>query len=68
MYNDMLDDCFEPFMLGTLYYSPSDVFQKVGPVAYRVGYADWLDAQLSDGILFEHSDGSIHDTEEEKKE
>ena len=67
MFDEMLDECYPLVEFGQLYYTPSNVLRSTDPVAYRCGFADWLDAQLSDGILFEHSDGTIHDEEEEEE-
>lgn len=68
MFRDFLDDVYETAEICGHYYSPSRALAEVDPVAYRVGFSDWLDSQLSDGQLFEHSDGTIHDEEEEKED
>ena len=65
MYRDFLDDVYETVEICGHYYLPSRSLAEVDPVAYRVGFSDWLDSQISDGQLFEHADGSIHDEEEE---
>jgi hypothetical protein len=67
MFDEMLDECYPVVEFGQLSYTPSDVLRSTDPVAYRVGFSDWLDSQLSDGQLFEHADGSIHDEEESEK-
>lgn len=41
MYNDMLDETYEPFM-GQ--YAPSIVLEEVDPIAYRVGFSDYVDS------------------------
>jgi hypothetical protein len=68
MFDEMLDECYPVVRFGELYYSASDVLRSTDPTAHRCGFNDWLDSQLSDGILFEHSDGTIHDEEEETQE
>lgn len=67
MYCNFLDDVYETVEICEHYYSPSRALAAVDPVAYRVGFSDWLDSQLSDGHLFEHSDGTIHDEEESEE-
>ena len=67
MFDEMLDECYPLVEFGLLSYTPSDVLRSTDPVAYRCGFSDWLDSQLFDAILFEHSDGSIHDEEEEEQ-
>lgn len=65
MFDNMLDECFEAVNICGWKYLPSRILREVDPVAYRCNFSDWLDSQLTDGLLFEHSDGSIHDKEEE---
>jgi len=66
MFDEMLDQCHEPVKFGYLSYDVSIFLKRVDPVAYRQEFLNYLDLQLSDGILFEHADGSIHDEEEEE--
>lgn len=65
MFREFLDDVYETAEICGLYYSPSRALAEVDPVAYRCDFSIWLDSQLTDGILFKHSDGTIHDEEEE---
>lgn len=51
MYDDLLDECYEPFKLGDLEYSPSQVLRDVDPTAYRIGKQDYLDSLVEDGQL-----------------
>lgn len=53
MYNDMLDECFEPVMIGGHKYCHSDAFRSVDPVAYQCGFNDWLDYEVSEGLIIE---------------
>jgi hypothetical protein len=56
-YDSMLDDCHEPYRLGQLEYSASEVLKAVDPVAYRCGFADFTGDDDSfveiDGHYFE---------------
>lgn len=65
MFDDMLDECYNEVEIYGWKYLPSRVLRGVDPIVYRCGFSDWLDWQLTDGLLFKHSDGSIHDKEEE---
>ena len=53
MYDEMLDDVYGEVSIGGLTYLTSRAMQEVDPTAYRCGFSDWLDSQLSEGILFE---------------
>jgi len=43
MYDEMLDEQ-GTIKIGNLEYYPSYVLEKVDPIAYRVGFSDFLDA------------------------
>lgn len=43
LYDEALDEQGE-VSIGTLTYQPSQVLKAVDPIAYRVGFSDWLDA------------------------
>lgn len=43
-YDEALDEGQE-IRIGTLTYLPSRVLQAVDPIAYRVGFFDWLDGE-----------------------
>lgn len=43
MYDEMLDACHEAVKIGNLTYSPAQVLKEVDPIAYRCGFADFLD-------------------------
>jgi len=40
-YNDMLDDVYGEFMG----YLASRILREIDPIAYRVGFHDWLDGE-----------------------
>ena len=67
VYREMLDECHgDAVNIAGYFYSTANALKAVDPVAYRVGLADFTDAQLANGIWFEHEDGSIHDEPEHK--
>lgn len=45
MYDDMLDDVYGDVEIAGLTYSTSHALKEVDPIAYRVGFSDWLDAE-----------------------
>ena len=45
LYDEFLDKTCEPFRVGQLEYLPSETLKEVDPIAYRVGFTDWLDAE-----------------------
>jgi hypothetical protein len=64
MFCEFLDEVYGDIDICGYNYQPSRALREVDPVAYRVGFSDWLDSQLTDEVLFEHADGTIHDEEE----
>lgn len=47
-YDDMLDDCYNDFEVGSMSYSPSKTFKAVDEIAYNVGYDDYVDGKIGD--------------------
>ncbi|MCP3684445.1 MAG: hypothetical protein GY861_17335 [bacterium] len=47
-YDEMLDDTSEEIKIGSLTFDPSDVLKNCDPTAYRCGYNDWADSELSE--------------------
>lgn len=43
LYKDFIDETTEPVKIWGMEYSPSQVLQEVDPIAFRVGFNDWLD-------------------------
>lgn len=43
MYDEALDEQGE-VKIGTLTFYPSQILKECDPIAYRVGFSDWLDA------------------------
>jgi hypothetical protein len=60
-YNEMLDECYPKLEIAGYSYTTSHALKHLDPVAYREGFLCWFDMQLSDELLFEYEDGSIHD-------
>jgi hypothetical protein len=45
LYKDFIDDTTEIITIWGMEYSPSQVLLNVDPIAFRVGFNDWLDAE-----------------------
>ena len=61
-YKDMLDECYETIKVCGYEYQPSRVLEEVDPVAFRCGFADWLNSMIGEGI--DEIDGKYYDEEE----
>jgi hypothetical protein len=63
MYKEMLDSCFQDVNVCNVYtYNTSYVLKTVDPTAYRCGYHDWLDSEVSYKTLTKHG-GKYYDDE-----
>ena len=52
-YDNNLDELYPMFMD---FYYPSDILREVDPIAYNVGFQDFLSNEVSDGIGIEKND------------
>lgn len=64
MYNDFLDELCETVKIGRLEYSPSEVLKSVDPVAYTIGYNEYLGSQVENGVLFYNEETDLYTDEE----
>lgn len=53
MYDDMIDETTGEVVIGSLTYAASRVLREVDPIAYRVGFSEWLDGAIVDGVVTE---------------
>lgn len=65
-YDEFLDETSGSVVIGNLEYSASEALRSVDPIAYRCGFADWLDAQVQDGIYFIFEDEYYTEEREER--
>jgi hypothetical protein len=49
-YDEMLDEVYGEVAIGGLTYDTAMALREVDPIAYRCGFNDWLDAELSETI------------------
>jgi hypothetical protein len=47
-FDEMLDEAYEPFTIGSLTFSPSSILFNCDPIAYRIGLSEYQDF-LSEG-------------------
>ncbi len=63
-YNEMLDECYEEVVICGYSYSTSKALKSTDPTAYRCGFVDWLDNQISYGTYTDEIEGKHYDQEE----
>lgn len=47
-FDEMLDECYEPFKMGELTYYASDILRHCDPIAYRIGVSEHEDYLAED--------------------
>ena len=47
-FDEMLDECCEPFRIGYLEYSPSQVLREVDPIVYRYSVNEFVYSEPAD--------------------
>ena len=60
-YNQMLDDVYPEVTLGFSSFLPSRVLKEMDPIAYRVGFREYVNGLVDDGTFVE---GYTDDLEE----
>ena len=59
-YDAVIDEINPECMVNGFGYSPSDVLKALDPVAYRCGFADWLDGEIRDGVYTDEIQGEYY--------
>ncbi|MGB0971180.1 MAG: hypothetical protein ACPGVG_09495 [Mycobacterium sp.] len=49
-YDEMLDAIYGDAAIGGMTYSTARALKEVDPIAYRVGFGDWVDSELGETI------------------
>lgn len=52
-YDEMLDDAFGMLDVAGIEMHTSTVLYRVDPIAYRVGFSEWLDSEVTEGAYTE---------------
>lgn len=47
-YDDLLDECYEPFEIGCCSFYASEILKRCDPIAYNCGLDDEIDEQISE--------------------
>lgn len=50
MYDESLNELGE-IQIGNLSFMPSEILKKLDPIAYRMGFLDYVDIMLEDGQI-----------------
>ena len=68
-YEEMLDECYEPFRMGQMQYRPSYVLKEVDPIAYHCGLTDYVDStELRDWAEYRELEDELEVLENELEE
>ncbi len=51
IYDDMWDETYPPVSIGNLTFMPSRIVRELDPIAYRVGFHEWCESAMEDGVL-----------------
>lgn len=54
-YDEMLDDCYGDVNVCEYEYNTSHALREIDPIAYRCGFLDWLDGEITEGTIVEVS-------------
>jgi len=59
LYDEMLDE-FGCVAILNLKYNTSTTLKRVDPIAYRCGFADWFDEEVTEERFIEGEDGKVY--------
>lgn len=59
-FDQMLDECYEPWTMNGMTYYPSDILYNCDPIAYHVGVRDYNDSRCSEGDHEDNGRGECH--------
>ena len=63
LYDEMLDEIYGEINVGVT-LSASKVLSECDPTAYRCGFSDWLDNEITVGRISDEIDGEYYDADE----
>ena len=52
-YNELLDETYDLVYIGHSTFNPSDILQKLDPIAYDLGFTDYVNFLMEDGNTVE---------------
>ena len=50
-YDDMLDEVYPDLTIAGMEFSTSNALKELDPIAYRVGFSDWVDSEIDETIF-----------------
>jgi hypothetical protein len=50
-YDDMLDEVYPDLNIAGMEFSTSNALKELDPIAYRVGFSDWVDFETGETIF-----------------
>ena len=50
-YDDMLDEVYPDLTIAGMEFSTSNALKELDPIAYRVGFSDWVDSETGETIF-----------------
>lgn len=56
LFDSMLDDCYGNVRIASYEYATSHALKNLDETAYRCGFNDWLDSEVSEGNIIEQND------------
>jgi hypothetical protein len=64
-FDEMLDECYEPFKIGDMTFYASDILRDCDPIAYRIAVGEYED-ELEEELEQENIDILLTDAELEE--
>lgn len=52
-YDALIDECYPMVKIGYSEFYPSEVLKECDPIAYRIGFADYVDQMAEEGTMVE---------------
>jgi hypothetical protein len=49
-FDEMLDECYEPFKIGEMTFYASDILRDCDPIAYRIAVGEYEDKDEDDEL------------------
>jgi hypothetical protein len=49
-FDEMLDECYEPFKIGEMTFYASDILRDCDPIAYRIAVGEYEDEDEDDEL------------------
>lgn len=64
MYDDFLNDCYGLVTVAGMQFGTARLLKQADPIAYDIGFTDWLDQQIEEGFIIESGNKYFRYTEE----